>query len=202
MKLILASQNLGKQGEMRALLVGLPLELLVPGDFDHALEIQETGGDYAENATLKASAFAKTLGHWTLGDDSGLEVEALEGAPGLHSARLIGPGRSDADRRQHLLTLLTAHPRPWRARFVCVVALASPGGEIETSRGECRGEIIPEQRGEWGFGYDPIFLVEGGELTMAELPMEQKNRVSHRARAFRAMLPILRKRIGFGTGSV
>lgn len=199
MKLILASQNRGKQAEMRALLVSLGLELLGPEDFDRALQIQETGGNYAENAILKARAFADAFGCWTLGDDTGLEVEALDGAPGLHSARLIGPGRSDADRRQHLISLLKAYPRPWRARFVSVVALASPEGEVDLKRGECPGEIIAEASGEWGFGYDPIFLVDGGDKTMAELPMEQKNLISHRAQALEAMLPILRVRLGLGS---
>ncbi len=193
MKLILASQNRGKQAEMRALLAEIPLELLGPGDFDKQIEIEETGGNYAENAMLKVRAFAETFGYWTLGDDTGLEVDALGGAPGLHSARLVGPGGSDADRRQHLLGLLADHKRPWKARFVCVVALASPGGEVVVREGMCRGEIIPEERGQWGFGYDSIFLVEGTAMTMAELPMAQKNQLSHRARAVQAMLPELER---------
>ena len=201
MKLILATQNQGKQAEMRALLGHLGLDLRVPEDLEHELQIEESGGDYAENAILKARAFAETFGEWTLGDDTGLEVEVLSGAPGLQSARLIGPGRSDADRRQHLLSLLKPYPRPWRARFVSVVALVSPGGVIELKRGECPGEIIPEGRGDWGFGYDPIFLVDGGNKTMAELPMEQKNRLSHRALALQAMIPTLRVRLGIGSGS-
>jgi XTP/dITP diphosphohydrolase len=196
MTLILASQNRGKQAEMRALLGKLGLKLLYPQDFERVLEIHERGRDYAENAILKARAFAEAFGYWALGDDTGLELEALEGAPGLHSARLIGPERSDADRRQHLLTLLAVHPQPWRARFVCVVALASPAGLIELKRGECYGEIIPHARGAMGFGYDPIFLVEGEGKTMAELPMAQKNRISHRARAVEVMLPVIRTRLG------
>lgn len=193
MQLILASQNRGKQAEMRALLAGLPLELLGPDDLDRKIQIEETGGDYAENAILKARSFAEAFGYWTMGDDTGLEVEVLDGAPGLHSARLVGPGRSDSDRRQHLLALLAKHERPWRARFVCVVALASPGGEVVVRRGECLGEIIHEERGQWGFGYDPIFLVEGTHQTMAELSMEEKNQLSHRARAVQALLPELER---------
>lgn len=196
MKLILASHNHGKQAEIRALLGHLGLDFQVPQDFDFELQIEETGGDYAENAILKARAFADAFGHWTLADDTGLEVEALDGAPGLHSARLVGPGRSDADRRKHLLSLLKSYPRPWRARFVSVVALASPTGLIDLKQGECPGEIIPEGRGELGFGYDPIFLVNGGVKTMAELPMEEKNLLSHRALAIQSMLPTLRVRLG------
>jgi XTP/dITP diphosphohydrolase len=189
MKLILASQNPGKQDELRALLSNLPFELMGPETFDRVLEVKETGADYAENAILKARVFAEAFGHWTLGDDTGLEVDALDGAPGLHSARLIGPGSSDKDRRQHLLTLLSEHSRPWRARFVSVVALVSPQGDVELRRGECPGEIIPDERGEWGFGYDPIFLVNGAGKTMAELTMDEKNQLSHRALAVHAIIP-------------
>jgi XTP/dITP diphosphohydrolase len=195
MKLILASQNKGKQVEMQALLGQFAFELLFPQDLDHVPEIQETGEDYAENATLKARAFAAAFGQWALADDTGLEVEALDGGPGLHSARLAGPGRSDADRRQYLLSLLAPFPRPWRARFVSAIALVSPIGQVELTRGECLGEIVPQGRGEWGFGYDSIFMVDGTEKTMAELAMQQKNALSHRALALRAMLPILGERL-------
>jgi XTP/dITP diphosphohydrolase len=118
----------------------------------------------------------------------------LDGAPGVHSHRFAPqPGATDADRRRYLLTKLRELPRPWRARFRCVVALATPPGEVEFAEGACDGEIIPQERGEFGFGYDPVFLVEGTDLTMAELPMEQKNRLSHRARAVIAIrLALLR----------
>lgn len=193
MKLILASQNPGKQAELLALLGDIGVEVMVPGDFDHMITVNEVGADYAENALLKARAFVEALGHWTLGDDTGLEVEALAGAPGLRSARWIGDGATDADRRHHLLGLLSSHPRPWRARFVSVVALVSPTGRVEMRRGECLGEIIPEERGEGGFGYDPIFLVDGTAKTMAELTMEEKNQLSHRALAVQAILPEIAK---------
>jgi XTP/dITP diphosphohydrolase len=191
MRLILASQNPGKHAEMRALLKDLRLELLVPEDFDRQLEIQETGVDYAANALIKARAFAGAFGHWTLGDDTGLEVEALGGAPGIRSARILGAGSDDRGRRLHLLELLSEHPRPWRARFVSVVALVSPQGEVELRRGECPGEIIPQERGEQGFGYDPIFLVGETGKTMAELTMGEKNRLSHRALAVQAIIPVI-----------
>jgi XTP/dITP diphosphohydrolase len=193
MKLILASQNEGKQEELRALLRDLSVELIVPQDLDRRLTISETGSSYAENALIKARAYAETFGLWSLGDDTGLEVDVLEGAPGLHSARLAGPDGSDIDRRRHLLVMLLEHPRPWQARFVSVVALISPQGEVEYRRGECAGEIIPEARGELGFGYDPIFMVEGTTKTMAELTMEEKNRLSHRAIAIQAIIPEIMK---------
>jgi XTP/dITP diphosphohydrolase len=189
MKLILASQNVGKQDEFKALMKDLSIELIVPQDFDQPLHISETGGDYAENALIKARAYAEVYGQWTLGDDTGLEVDALDGAPGLHSARLAGPDGGDIDRRRHLLGLLSEYARPWRARFVSVVALVSPQGDYTLRRGECAGEIIPEERGELGFGYDSIFMVDGITKTMAELTMEEKNRLSHRAIAVQAIRP-------------
>jgi XTP/dITP diphosphohydrolase len=189
MKLILASQNVGKQDELKALLKDLSIELIVPQDFDQPLHISETGGDYAENAFIKARAYAEVYGQWTLGDDTGLEVDALDGAPGLLSARLVGSDGGDIDRRRYLLGLLSEYPRPWRARFVSVVALVSPQGDVELRRGECLGEIIPEERGERAFGYDSIFMVEGTTKTMAELTMEEKNRLSHRAIAVQAIRP-------------
>lgn len=194
--LLLGTKNKGKLAELRALLDGLGVALLDPQNLDLKLDVDEVGADYASNASLKAATFSAASGMWCLADDTGLEVEALEGAPGLHSARLIGPTGTDAQRRQRLLNLLAPHPRPWRARFLSVVALASPGGAIDLAEGECQGEIIPEERGEMGFGYDPIFLLHGIGRTMAELEMEEKNRLSHRANAIQAILPILRKRLG------
>jgi XTP/dITP diphosphohydrolase len=189
MKLILASQNTGKQEELRALLKDLSIDLFVPQDFERSLYISETGRNYAENALIKARAYAEAFNLWTLGDDTGLEVDVLDDAPGLHSARLVGPGGSDIDRRQQLLIMLSEYPRPWQAKFVSVVALVSPRGDVELRRGECAGEIIPEARGELGFGYDSIFMVEGTTKTMAELTMEEKNRLSHRAIAVQAIIP-------------
>jgi XTP/dITP diphosphohydrolase len=191
--LLLASGNPGKLTELRALLDGLPVEPTDPQTMGLVLQIEETGQTYLENALLKATGYAQASGHWTLADDSGLEVEALDGGPGLHSNRIMGPGYSDADRRQHLLQLLQGHPRPWSARFRCAAALVGPEGQQTTAQGSCPGQIIPAERGQNGFGYDPIFLVDTFEKTMAELTMEQKNRVSHRARAVKALLPDLRR---------
>ncbi len=195
-RLLLATSNPGKLDELQALLAGLPYELTTPAELGLKLEVAEIGEDYAANAGLKAAAYARAASCWALADDSGLEVEALDGAPGLRSARLAGPGASDADRRQVLLAQLQPHPRPWRARFRAVVALSSPQGTLETAEGICPGEVIPEARGAGGFGYDPIFLVEGTGQTMAELTMAEKNRLSHRARAVEAIRPILVARLG------
>jgi XTP/dITP diphosphohydrolase len=194
-KLLLASGNPGKRTELRALLHPLGLELLDPTQAAAALDVQETGADYPANAVIKARAYAQESGLWTLADDSGLELEALDGAPGVRSARIAGPHRSDEQRRQVLLRRLREHARPWRARFRCALALAGPDGQVDVAEGECRGEIIPHARGRRGFGYDPIFMVEGSARTMAELSLERKNRLSHRARAFRALLPTLKSRL-------
>ena len=195
-ELLLATNNEGKIKELWALLEGLDLRLRTPRDMDLHVEVNEVGDDYAVNASLKARAFSKASGMWCLADDSGLEVDVLGGLPGLHSARLIGPDRSDRDRRQHLLLLLASHPRPWTARFRSVVALANPSGDIELAEGECLGEVIPEERGTMGFGYDAIFLLQGIGRTMAELDLETKNRLSHRARSIQAILPRLCLRLG------
>ena len=188
-RLLVASTNPGKLRELHALLQGASVELVTPSLIGLHLEVREDGSTYAENAAKKALAFARASGLLTLADDSGLEVEVLEGAPGLHSARYAPqPNATDADRRAYLLQQLQGHPRPWSAQFRCVVALALPDGEVHFAEGICHGEIIPEERGEHGFGYDPIFLLPQYGRTMAELSMEEKNRISHRARAVRAAL--------------
>jgi XTP/dITP diphosphohydrolase len=192
--LLIASYNPGKQREFRDLLDGLSVKLIEPDVIGIDLHIEESGEDYAANATLKATAFAHKSGFYALADDSGLEVEVLHGAPGKYSAR-IARG-SDGDRRRYLLDLLQSHPRPWHARFFCALALAAPEGSIDITTGICPGEIIPDERGGGGFGYDPIFLVRGTDQTMAELSVQQKNRLSHRANALREMLPILKQRLG------
>jgi XTP/dITP diphosphohydrolase len=193
-KLLLASGNPGKLRELRALLQDIELELVSPLEIGLELEVEETGDTYAENATIKAQVYARAAGLPVLADDSGLEVDVLGGEPGLHSARFSPhPGASDADRRQLLLDRLEGYSRPWTARFVCTVAITAPNGGVCLREGGCDGEIIPEERGENGFGYDPIFLVAGMSRTMAELSEEHKNRISHRARAVRAAIPCLHK---------
>ncbi len=195
-QLLLASRNPGKCREMRVLLQPLGVEIIDVIELATEVRVDEIGKTYAENASLKARIFAEHFHIWAIGDDTGLEVDVLEGAPGLHSARLVGPGGSDVERRNHLLSLLGSHPRPWTARFRCVVALAGPEGGIDLAEGDCEGEIIPDERGDGGFGYDSVFLVKGTGRTMAEIRPEEKNRVSHRARAVQALLPTLKKRLG------
>jgi len=191
-KLLLATGNQGKIIELEALLADLAIELLVPQDIGLDISVDEVGVTYAQNAGRKAAAFARASGLLALADDSGLEVDLLDGQPGVRSARFDPqPGATDADRREYLLERLKGRPRPWTARFRCVVAIGTPAGELFFSEGVCPGEIIPEERGEFGFGYDRLFLLPEHGLTMAELAMEQKNRLSHRARAVLAARPIL-----------
>jgi len=181
------------------LLQDVPLQGILPADMGVMLEVEEDGATYAENAAKKALAYCSASGLVTLADDSGLEVEALGGKPGLYSARFSGkPGATDADRRKFLLEQLVGHPRPWPAVFRSTVVIALPDGQTFTLDGECRGEIIPEERGNNGFGYDPIFLVEGMDRTMAELSLEEKNRLSHRARAILAARSVLMELAGKG----
>lgn len=192
MKLLIATTNKGKVRELHAILDNLGIELVTPADLRLNLDVHEDGATYAENAAKKAIAFANASGLTSLADDSGLEVDALDGAPGLYSARYSPkPGASDKDRRDFLLQNLADKPRPWTARFRATVAVAGPGGSVEWAEGVCEGEIIPEERGTGGFGYDPIFFMPELGQTMAELPEETKNRLSHRARAVQAARPIL-----------
>ena len=191
-KLLLASNNPGKLVEIQALLADTSFELLLLRDLGVELAEEESGSTYAENATIKARAGALASGLITLADDSGLEVAVLGGKPGLHSARYSRkPGASDADRRAKLLQELDKYSRPWQASFHCAVAIVTPTSKLYLSEGECPGEIIPEERGQHGFGYDPIFLISGLNRTMAELNMEEKNQISHRALALKKLKPIL-----------
>lgn len=198
-RILIASTNPGKRVEIQEILADLPCPLALPGELGLMLDVPETGFTYAENAALKARAYAEAVreagleGVIVLADDSGLEVDALDGAPGLHSARYHPkPGAKDGDRRAYLLENLRGLPRPWTARFRCAVALIDPRGEERFTEGRCEGEIIPEERGSNGFGYDPVFYLPERGLTMAELGSAEKNRISHRARALQAALPILR----------
>ncbi|NEO27021.1 MAG: RdgB/HAM1 family non-canonical purine NTP pyrophosphatase, partial [Kamptonema sp. SIO4C4] len=149
-------------------------------------DIEETGATFQENAELKASQVAKALGEWAIADDSGLSVRALNGAPGLYSARY---GSSDADRIQRLLKEL-GDSTERAAEFICAIAMARPNGEIALStQGICPGEILHSPRGTGGFGYDPIFYVPDYQLTFAEMSPQQKDEISHRGRAFQKLLP-------------
>lgn len=189
--IVLASGNPGKVREIHELLAQLDMHVVPQGDYAVA-DAEETGLSFVENAILKARNAAAHTGLPAIADDSGLEVDALDGAPGLYSARYSTlPNATDKDRRAYLLKNLNGIPRPWRARFRATVAVAGPGRSVELAEGICPGEIIPEERGSGGFGYDPIFLVDGTNQTMAELDMEEKNRLSHRGQALLNMLPIL-----------
>jgi len=195
--LVLASSNAGKLREFRVLLSGLELSLRGLGEFPDVV-LPEEGEDYRANAIAKAQTVARATGLAALADDSGLEVEALGGAPGVRSARQGGPGLDDAGRLARLLEELSTKGADERgACFVCVVALALPEGPVRTARGECPGRLRESPSGTGGFGYDPIFepLDARGALrgaTLAELPAAEKNRISHRARAVGALLPELR----------
>lgn len=191
-RLLIASNNAGKIREYNELFRGLPIELTWPLQEGIELEVEETGCTFAENAQLKARAFAAASGLWVLADDSGLEVDALGGAPGVYSARYGGPGMTDQDRYELLLRQVDQVPALERtARFRCVIALASPRGETWLAEGACEGMITTHPRGQGGFGYDPIFVLPEFGQTMAELAPEQKNRLSHRARAAAVMAPLL-----------
>lgn len=193
-KLLIATNNQGKVLELQELLTGSGIEFVTPAQIDLQLEVEEDGSTYQENAGKKAIAFAQASGLISLADDSGLEVDALGGAPGLYSARYSPkPGANDKDRRDFLLENLKNKPRPWKAHFHATIAVAKPNGEIEFAEGNCYGEIIPEERGTGGFGYDPIFFMTDLGKTMAELEMEEKNRLSHRALAVLAAMPILKR---------
>jgi len=190
MKLLLATRNAGKLRELRARVHGLDVVSL--DDVTPMPEVEETEETLEGNARLKAVAGAKWAGLWTVADDSGLFVDALGGAPGVRSAR-YAPG-SDAHRVRVLLEALDAVPDDERgASFRCVLALASPDGEVRPVEGVCRGRILRTPRGSGGFGYDPVFLVPELGRTMAELSLEEKGRTSHRARALDALEPLLRE---------
>ena len=179
-KLVLATGNAGKLSEYRQLLADTGVELLA-----YDTEVDEVGETYTDNARLKADAALSASGLPSLGDDSGVEVDALDGFPGIRSARL---GPTQKERTAALLARLAGRRRPWTARFVCTLALAVPGLEVQYFQGECRGEIVPEWRGHAGFGYDPIFLVPGTGKTFGEMPPDEKRLYSHRARAVRALI--------------
>ena len=194
--LLIATNNKGKVKELQDLLKDTGIELVTPAQIDLDLDVTEDGQTYAENASKKAVAFAQASGLISLADDSGLEVDALGGAPGLYSARYgstDGRKLSDVERRTILIQNLKDRPRPWTARFHATIAVSIPNGKTHLAEGFCEGEIISEERGTGGFGYDPIFLLSELGKTMAELSMEEKNRLSHRAKAVMNVKPILEK---------
>jgi XTP/dITP diphosphohydrolase len=199
-RLLLATGNRGKVRELVELLAPYGLALASLADFPE-VSLPPEGDDYAENAAAKAAAAARATGLAALGDDSGLEVDALGGAPGPRSARYGGPGLDDAGRCARLLAELAEAAGPGRgARFVCVAALALPDGALALVRGECAGRILAAPRGANGFGYDPVFQPEGWDASLAELPPGVKHRISHRGRALAALGPALERSLGVRPG--
>jgi XTP/dITP diphosphohydrolase len=186
-RLVLATRNTGKVREIAAIYAGLGARLSGLAEWPALGELAENGDTYAENAAGKALAVARATGLPALADDSGLEVDALGGAPGVRSRRLLDDAASDDARNAYLLKQLAGVPAPRRtARYRAVIALATPDGRVETFEGVCEGAIAKQPRGAGGFGYDPIFEIARDGRTMAEVPPEVKNEISHRARALRA----------------
>jgi XTP/dITP diphosphohydrolase len=194
MKILLATQNKGKAVEFRDLLADQDIEVCSLLDFPEWEDVEETGQTFAENALLKAREAMKKTGLLTLADDSGLEVEALNGAPGIYSARFAGEQGNAAKNIDKLLWLLEDVPEERRgARFRCSLAIVTPDGQEYLVEGTVEGRILRRRQGESGFGYDPVFFLPDLGRTMAELSAAQKNEISHRAQAFRKAVPILRE---------
>jgi XTP/dITP diphosphohydrolase len=192
MKILVATTNKGKKIEIQSLCDNAPVELVFPSDLGITTDVEETGSTYAENAALKAETLCRLSHLPTLADDTGLEVQALDGRPGLHSARYVAiAGATDADRRAKLLSELRGKPTPWLARFVCVVALAEPGKPTQFFEGEVRGEIIQQESGDHGFGYDRLFWIPQVGKTLADLTLEEKNGISHRAMAVKKAIAFI-----------
>jgi XTP/dITP diphosphohydrolase len=193
-KLLLATTNWGKVREYRHLLRGLPFELVTLDYVGVRIAVEENFPSYEENARMKAAAYAGASKLITLADDSGVEVDALGGEPGILSARAAGKEASDKDRIEHLLSRLKDVPWERRtARFKCVIAIATPSRKTELCDGVCQGLIALEPKGENGFGYDPVFYLPEFGKTIAELPLETKNQVSHRGKAARKAYIILER---------
>jgi XTP/dITP diphosphohydrolase len=196
--MVLATRNQGKIEEIRSILKGSDIrghfKITSLLDYPDIPEIVEDGATFVENAQKKALTVARFTGLMAIADDSGLEVEALEGAPGVYSARFAGEGAADSENIKKLLGLLSRVPFEKRnARFVCVIALATPEGDVHLVEGECPGMIAAEERGTSGFGYDPVFIVPAYGKTFAELGSEIKNKISHRAMALNKLCSLLER---------
>ncbi len=195
MKLILASNNAHKLSEFRSLTEGLGIELVSQREAGCDFEVDETGTTFEENAYLKAAAVTAATGEIAVADDSGLAVDALNGEPGVYSARYGGERvKSDKERYEYLLSKL-ADVNNRSARYVCSICCTLPSGEVLRARGECEGEIIDTPAGDNGFGYDPVFRPLGHTKTMAELTPEEKNAISHRGKALREFMIVLKEHI-------
>ena len=199
MRLLVATRNAGKLREYSIIYADMSLHLTSLTDEKIETLVEETGSDFQSNAILKALTYVKESRIPTLADDSGLEVDALGGAPGVHTARYAGKDASDEDRYRLLLHNLARIPREKRsARFRCVIAIATPEGEVFCTEGTCEGFISDEPAGTEGFGYDPIFYLPEYDCTMAQLPSKIKNQISHRAQAAQAAIPILARLVSQG----
>lgn len=185
-QLVLATRNRGKTQEIRALLAGHPVRIRDLNDFGPIPQAEEDGSTFEENAYKKASLTARVLGMAALADDSGLEVEALDGAPGVHSARYAEDGSTDAERNRKLLKVMHGKTNR-KAAFVCVISMAVPTGPALTYEARCEGSIAQEPAGENGFGYDPVFFYPPLNKTFAQMTREEKNAVSHRGKALREL---------------
>lgn len=196
-RLVIASRNEKKKQELLQIIQGLDLEVVTLNEFPDAPEVEEDGLTFQENAIKKAREIARFTGCLTLADDSGLEVDALGGRPGVFSARFAGEPSDDERNNQKLLDMLQGIPAQERtARFRCVIAIASPDGRVETTEGTCDGRIGFFPRGQGGFGYDPLFIPDGFKQTFAELSSEVKNRISHRGKALQKASKLLRGPLG------
>jgi XTP/dITP diphosphohydrolase len=197
--LVLATRNANKAREIAAIYAHLGLEIRTLDEWPGIGELPEDGATYADNAVSKARAVADATGLVALADDSGIEIDALAGAPGVRSRRFLGEHTTDADRNTRVLMLLDHVPDAARtARYRAAVAVARPRGDVRVFEGICQGAVARRPRGRWGFGYDPIFIEGSTGRTMAELPPEAKNQISHRARALRAAEPYLIELLGPG----
>jgi len=193
-EMVMATRNPGKLREIKKILADLPLKLLSLNDFPALPVISEDGATFFENARKKAEAYARLTHRPTIADDSGLCVEALQGKPGVYSSRFAGENASDEERYQKLLAEMEAIPEGQRqAKFVCAMAIANPAGKVYVVEGEVLGSITFSPQGKHGFGYDPIFFIPELRKTMAELPPEIKNQISHRAQALKKLKLILRQ---------
>ena len=191
-QLLIASNNQHKIIELKSILSPLNIKVVSPDEIGGIIEVEETGSTFEENASLKAVEIAKMKNSYVFADDSGLEVEALDWRPGIYSARYAGPKASDLDRINKLLNEL-GDGQNRRARFVCVIAISDPAGNVKTFRGEAYGQILFAPTGTSGFGYDPVFQPDNYDKTFAELQPEIKNSISHRANAMEKALPELKK---------
>jgi XTP/dITP diphosphohydrolase len=195
-ELVLATQNPHKQQELKNLLGDIGLNILIIGDFPGAPDIEEDGRTCHDNAMKKARGIAQFTAHWALADDTGLEVDALNGRPGVYAARYAGEQATYEDNCRKLLNEMTHVPSDQRsARFITVMALSDPSGNVEVVEGILTGRITQQFQGSQGFGYDPVFFVPELGQTLAELSLDKKNQVSHRAQAFRKIKEILLKKV-------